>query len=288
MTAEELHNKLVTISNITLENRLEKVKNNYDFWELPDKGDFTTPCKKKYYSKHLQNDKSAEDIKSVYMDLLKASFEDNYYFFGCVLKVAINHYEKRAEEEKNPVLGITKKDIYQTLLNELEDIDTNLFFDTPFDVFLDPEDYKESYPSFSELLPYIFLHWECYLENPIWLNEYHKKKEYLKDKINDSYTEQSLDITTEEKTTAKQKVLFLNELGIIDYLNNDKTQKMNPNKMSNLLSKVTGEKPSTLRPSIAAILDDNPTKNNPYIDDENVENARNFLNRKGYVLKKTN
>jgi len=297
MKAEELHEKLMDISYLYYKERINKFEEFPEFYNLPEEIEnvdifeldfIKKPTKYNYYASYVTNSDTERNIQSTYWNLLEKSYEENYYFKGCVLKVAIHHYNNEIKKLLNPIFGVTKKDIYKVLL-DVEKFDYSHYFKNYESDYHDLKQYKQKFDYEEGFIPYIFLGFsDEYMvsDTPIWVTEHFKKIAYLEECINDTESEEkTLPIIT-ATLNAKEKVLYLNEIGIINFLNNDKNQKMNPTKMSKLLAKVTGENADTLRFSISAILDNNPTKNNPYIDVENVENAKVILSKLGYNLKK--
>ena len=80
---------------------------------------------------------------------------------------------------------------------------------------------------------------------------------------------------------AKKKLIFMNELGIIQFLkDHHKKANLSNNKLAQLLSSFTGENPKTLQSYVNPILNKKERvnqRNNPYSKQENVDWVRNTL-----------
>jgi hypothetical protein len=82
-------------------------------------------------------------------------------------------------------------------------------------------------------------------------------------------------------TNGKEKVIYLNELGIIDYLrNNFHRSNLSYNRLAALLSGITGVKQDTMQSYINPIInkkDKISQRNNPYENEKNVAKIRSIL-----------
>jgi hypothetical protein len=87
-------------------------------------------------------------------------------------------------------------------------------------------------------------------------------------------------------TNAVQKIIYLNELGIIDFLR-DKPEFMGSvNLMATILSSVTGVKAATLQSSLNRLVnDDKEDKNHPYATKSTVNKVRQTLINKNIPTK---
>ena len=80
-------------------------------------------------------------------------------------------------------------------------------------------------------------------------------------------------------STSKQKLIALNELGIIKFLRDTEPFKENISKMSEALSLITGIKADNLRSSITPMIQENNIqRNNPYNNKNNVSEVVKKLN----------
>jgi hypothetical protein len=82
-------------------------------------------------------------------------------------------------------------------------------------------------------------------------------------------------------TSAVEKIIYLNELGIIDFLRAKPEFKGSVNLMATFLSSVTGVKPTTLQTSINKLINnDTDDKNHPYRTQKTVEKIKQtFINK---------
>lgn len=79
-------------------------------------------------------------------------------------------------------------------------------------------------------------------------------------------------------TSAVEKIIYLNELGIIDFLKGKPEFMGSTNLMATFLGAVTGEKPTTLQPSINKLINnDTADKNHPYNTKGTVNKVRQTL-----------
>lgn len=90
------------------------------------------------------------------------------------------------------------------------------------------------------------------------------------------------------KTKATDKLIYLNELGILDYLITQEPFKHSRNKLASVLSAITDEKPTTLQPKLNAMLSEhtNAPQNNPYNSTAKVSKIKQALIQLGYNFSK--
>lgn len=82
----------------------------------------------------------------------------------------------------------------------------------------------------------------------------------------------------EFNSKATEKLIMLEKMGIIDFLRENKDFIGSTNLMSKFLSQITGEKTSTIQPSLSAIINnDLDNKNNPFSRVKTVEKATQKL-----------
>ncbi|TDW51582.1 hypothetical protein EV144_101258 [Flavobacterium sp. 270] len=82
-------------------------------------------------------------------------------------------------------------------------------------------------------------------------------------------------------TSVVQKIIYLNELGIIDFLKRKPEFIASTNLMATILSSITGEKASTLQPSLNRLIsNDIEDKNHPYNTKSTVNKVLQTLNSK--------
>ena len=89
-----------------------------------------------------------------------------------------------------------------------------------------------------------------------------------------------------ENSSAVEKIIYLNELGIIDFLRNKTEFMSSTNLMATFLSAITSEKASTLQTSLNRLINnDNEDKNHPYKTIKTVEKVRQSLINKNITPK---
>jgi hypothetical protein len=87
-------------------------------------------------------------------------------------------------------------------------------------------------------------------------------------------------------STAVEKIIAYNELGIIEYLRNNTELGISNKGLSEALSLLSGERPETLRPSLNRLSDkDSDDKNHPYHTTKTVEKVKYSLIKLGFKLK---
>ena len=80
------------------------------------------------------------------------------------------------------------------------------------------------------------------------------------------------------KSTAVKKIIYLNELGVIESLRRDPQFKTNPTLLARFLHLVTGEGVSTLQPILSRLIQNSTeNKNHPYYTEKTVKEARQAL-----------
>lgn len=83
------------------------------------------------------------------------------------------------------------------------------------------------------------------------------------------------------------KIIYLEKLGIINFLRKEEPFNMSTNKLSHALSRIIGAKTSSVQPYLNAITSKNmESKNNPLNSEPNVEAVEFHLSKMGFKLKK--
>jgi hypothetical protein len=132
------------------------------------------------------------------------------------------------------------------------------------------EHYKGGYPNGN---PNLLMQIKCYFE---YYELYQKAidKKRLIQQLNTPEPE-PLDLSD---TSAVEKIIYLNELGIIDFLRTKPEFMGSTNLMATVLSAVTGEKVTTLQTSLNKLInEDTDDKNHPYKTTKTVEKVRQTL-----------
>lgn len=87
-------------------------------------------------------------------------------------------------------------------------------------------------------------------------------------------------------STATEKIIYLNKLGVIDFLRNHQPFSNSVNSLATILSGLTGEKSGTIQPMLNAMLGKNiDTKNNPLNSPKPTNKVEQQLLKIGFKLK---
>jgi hypothetical protein len=90
-------------------------------------------------------------------------------------------------------------------------------------------------------------------------------------------------------TSATDKIIYLQKLGVIDFLRKQQPFSTSINSLATVLSAVTGAKSGTLQPMLNAMLGKNISdKNNPLNSEKPVAKVKKQLNDIGFNLNETN
>lgn len=124
------------------------------------------------------------------------------------------------------------------------------------------------------------LGYNLYKSKDRWGDDNYQYSKVVQIKLEDDLIDLS-DINTSEK------VIYLEELGILDYLRNQSQYGISNNQLASLLSAITGDKPVTLQSYINPINNISvEQKNNPFNNTQNVLKAKTKLANFGFNLKK--
>lgn len=89
-------------------------------------------------------------------------------------------------------------------------------------------------------------------------------------------------------SSAKEKIIFLEKLGVIDFLRNKQPFNTSTNILANVLSAITGEKSGTLQPYVSAMISKNfDSKNHPMNSNETVKRVQSNLINIGFNVNET-
>lgn len=109
-------------------------------------------------------------------------------------------------------------------------------------------------------------------------DSFYKIIDHIKDEIKEiEYKNHVIDsISTETKNKIIDKVIYLNELGIIDYLKSNKSSNVSENGIANIISFLIDEKTTSIQPYINSLTNTH-SKNNPYKNQNKVDTIRNIV-----------
>lgn len=115
-----------------------------------------------------------------------------------------------------------------------------------------------------------------------------KIKEEMEEPLVDENPETiELDYEIENVLKTAEKLIYLNELGVLDQLFTKEPFDKSINKMASVLSPILGETKGNIQPVLNSIIKKNFDKNNPYSQtSEKVKKARNHLISLGFILTK--
>lgn len=113
--------------------------------------------------------------------------------------------------------------------------------------------------------------------------------EYLEEKLksfpsyktssNNNINNNNMNLETDlSDTNAVQKIIYLNELGILDLLKKQPCFATSVNNLATLISAITGEKQTTIQPYLNVLINKTGNENNnPYKTTKTVEKVKNQL-----------
>lgn len=196
--------------------------------------------------------------------LIKFSLENEIFFNRCSHLVYIKCFESRFKEYKEK------------------------YFDDDLRSFFENEIQK------GKLYPKLYSHRVISKKNNKILNDFKTKKIefikelYIKKGLNKNEIEDSI-ILDFENTTATEKIIYLHNLGVIEFLRTKKPFNTSVNSLATVLSAITGAKSGTVQPMLNAMLGKNvDDKNNPLNSPKPVFKVENQLIKIGFNLNETN
>lgn len=279
MTDSELKSFYDDINNISSFSRIRKI------YELTNNLD-------RYLLYHLKRDFTIYHIRKI-KDLLveegSLSSDDIEVLFGDIL----NHFDFENYLESFELS--LESDFEQECLNNMyEEIRDFIYEIEDLEAYVDSS--KETVPN-RTLAPFAFGEHE--FNQDIYdnddehdeLEEWFKSQEKEQSEIqnNKGIQEEEEEISSEEpfSISIAMKIIYLEKLGIIDFLKKEEPFNMSTNKMSNVISRVIGAKIASVQPYLNAITSKNfESKNNPLNSEINVEAVEFHLSKMGFKSKK--
>jgi hypothetical protein len=131
---------------------------------------------------------------------------------------------------------------------------------------------------------------EILKEYPI-TNDYKKIIKFIDAEIINGLSEKKIELESGleidlSKTKAIEKIIFLSELGVLEFLRDKSPFNTTINSLATILSAITGENNTTLQPSLNAMFSNAVDKSkDPYKTKNTVEKVRNQLINIGFKLK---
>ncbi|MFV5694005.1 hypothetical protein ACM55G_01025 [Flavobacterium sp. LB3P122] len=196
-------------------------------------------------------------------DLFKISKEENYFWELCSFTVYKDHYNKRLENFlfKNDNEFFDEITFIEMELKILNNLHKQRFYD-----FL--------------RVPTLELIKKASSKKIFFLNEKLSMQKQSDDIV------QLLDL---DKISGIEKIIYLQKLGIIDFLSKKQPFISSINSLANILSIITSVKSGTIQPMINPIINNDTTsKNHPLNSKKNVQKIETHLIKIGFDLNETN
>lgn len=204
-------------------------------------------------------------------------YEDNYiHFFGCSMESYKWTFEARKSEFKN---SFQDYDDYDFLIHEFEQgiFSFNRKYMDPAMLLKIEASLRKRYLFLKEKAEDLGYRVQLLNDNSVKLILENKKSNII------NFEEEQDDFGNIKTHKAPVKVLFLNELGIIDLLSKHPTSIKNTNAMCKAIGHAVGEREDTLYRYIAPLLkNDKNDERHPYHNNKNVEKVKNTLNHIGF------
>lgn len=256
-----------------------------------------------------EDEKEKEKINLLFETLYRKSIEENYLWQYCPTKVFKFYFEQRYEKLLSDDIDISLKDFFKNELNNLfrntgrqiRIIDTTIFEsskivgDTESLLLPDKNEryiYKIDQSDGNEEM---FVLADFINQNTFAIikGTQNKKIEYLLNKYTEIITPAKVIPNHEPKvpeinvdysdTTAVEKIVFLHQLGILDFLRSKSPFNASTNKLAEVISAFTGISQTTAQPYINPIISkDVVDKNNP-LKEKNIAIVKQKLLKMGYL-----
>lgn len=206
----------------------------------------------KLLKKNLNND--------LYL-LIKFSSENNIFFDRCSDVVYLNTFENRFNEYKTKYFNENLKNFF-----EHEIANNNCLYELEYSFMFNKEN-KKILSIFNQN------------KREYWKKLTQKDNKEIEEIINYDLSDNS----------ATEKIIYLQKLGVIDFLRTKKPFNTSINSLATILSAVTGTKNTTIQPMLNAMLGNNvEQKNNPLKSQKPLNKVNNQLIQIGFNLNETN
>lgn len=215
-------------------------------------------------------------------DLMK-SFQEDYdyltenkiFFFGCNFEIYNNQYHNRKDEYLKKISDALEIDF---IINDYNNLQEDEIFNYASEEL--KEKIKVSIRRIKEFLDETIERLGFKIDKNI--NDYKATYIYSKDSNNRIIgNEAPLDLS---ETSAVQKIIYLEKLGILNFIRSKAKKGISNNQLATILSAITGEKSSTIQSAINPIGNTNVNqRNNPLINSsKQVEIITNKLTDYGF------
>lgn len=235
--------------------------------------------------RHNQTDPDSMDIwfqkrkQRIYDMFLEEyiEYEDNYiYFYGCSMESYKFTFEKRKKEF---IESFADYDDYDFFMHEFRQgiFSFNRNYMDPKMLLKIEASLRKRYLFLKEKAEELGYRVELLNDNSVKLIQENKKSDTI------DFEEENESVGTIKTHKAPVKVLFLHELGIIDFLAKKTSFITNTNALCKALGHAVGERQDTLYRVINPLLkNDEDDTRHPYNNDNNVEFVKNTLNYIGF------
>lgn len=201
--------------------------------------------------------------------------ETNKYFIGCKFEVYNNNYKDRLSSFLNEDSDSREQDFIE---NELKLI-------TSFT----PSDYAQE--QLQETIKTSLKRQVYFLEDKLFQIGFTaiydpKSSIFLKTEVT-KHTLNAMNLNDEESLKITEKIVYLSELGVLDFLRNKQPFTSSINTLAEILSVILGEKRATLQSYLNPMFSSGVIQsNNPLINNKSLSKVRTHLAEIGFTLKK--
>ncbi len=213
--------------------------------------------------------KEQEDFSSLIWDLYIESHEQNFYWEHCTTEVYKNTFDLRFKEFHKSKPELTKSNF---IANELFNLKKSILGD----------------PEKGEMPYYFYKGWEIGFVHQDTLTNFHwsfiKKRDFLKngaimegEEVHDKQIFSQIDIDLSDMSRS-QRIILLNEFGIIDFLR-AKHPLISNNKLASIISGITGINQGTVQSYINPIINTTNQDKSPYKSISTVEKVKKKIKK---------
>ncbi|MEH1007456.1 hypothetical protein VDP25_06900 [Winogradskyella sp. ECml5-4] len=273
MNVQSLYKKLITTGEEASKLYNEKIKYLGEWCNTKNKGSIFIVDNLEREKFNLKNKEPLKSlinkINDLYYELLYQSDRENFFFYGASPKVLNLWVDQNSKFKINPTEGYDEDDFFDECISHYDSVLNALNSD---EAFIDPFRKQEAF------------HFLLNTKNKsIVRRNLIKAKAYIEsikeEKTNNLYE------NANKILIPKEKIMYLNELGIIDFLFNT-GENINPYKLGKLLEPLVEEKRDSLRKSISSLKTESFDQHHPYSSEKNIEKVKQLLAIKNWSKKK--
>jgi hypothetical protein len=195
--------------------------------------------------------------------IFQNSHDNEMYYMWCSFKAYIANFENRLKQYNDSFIGTEKLDFikfeYAEVLCAYNILELNPFIDQR-NLLIIEKAKAQKIEHFNEFLT------SKNLQAKVLANNFKSNQQIHIDFIDKDSRESTelLHISDLSESSATEKIIYLQKLGIIDFLRTKQPFSTSVNSLATILSSLTGEKSTTLQPMLNAMLSPNVSKkNNP-------------------------